>query len=222
MPGVETVVSYHCECFLRKGALVLDDVVEVLVVAPAEHETVEAATGRVDAIRVGVGGVVVDWVAGVGVGGEGGFAVDDGGRKGAADGEGVADDVPLAGRTGKEVEELAEVVDEPGELHPAWLAIAAHGFGGLKEVFDLRKGGVWVGVVDQGVEFLDRGPDGHPGASAGVEGGAGGEVIGDCLFGVLFKVEGSDSVAGFFVLPKLSLVWGCIGGVGILREVSGL
>ena len=54
-------------------------------------------------------------------------------------GEGIADDAPL--RLVVEAEALAEIVDEAGEDHPAGMAVAADGFGGLEEVFNLGEVG---------------------------------------------------------------------------------
>jgi pimeloyl-ACP methyl ester carboxylesterase len=51
----------------------------------------------------------------------------------------------------KEVEQLAEIVDETGDLHPVGLAVLAHGLGGLQQVLDLGSVGVGVAGVDLGV-----------------------------------------------------------------------
>lgn len=153
------MVPDHGEGLGGEGALFLADVVQVLVVAPGEHDVVEAAGGGVDAVLGGV-----DGVDGVRVGGEG-AGVDDAFVEAAADGEGVADDVPLA-LGGVEEEEFAEVVDQPRELEPGGFAVAADGLGGLEEVLDLGEGGVGVGFVDERVEFLHCLPDGHFGTGA--------------------------------------------------------
>ena len=190
MPWVETMVPDHRQRLVRQPTLVPDDVVQVLVVTPAEHDPVHPAVRPVDATR----GVVrrVDLVRVVG---EGGAAVDDALVERTADRKSVAHDVPLAPRV-EEVEQLAQVVDQAGELHPAGLAVAADGLGGLEEVLDLRQRGVRVGLVDQGIEPLHRVPDGHPGAGFAVEELARVSVVGYCLLRVLFAVEGFDAVIG--------------------------
>lgn len=106
----------------------------------------------------------------------------------------------------EEEEEFAKVVDETRELHPSRLAVSADGLGGLEEVLDLAELGVWVRLVDEGVELLHGLPDGHLGSGLGVEIVAGLEVVGDCVLGVLFLVEVLYSVAGVLVLPELGLV----------------
>lgn len=205
VPGVEGVVADHGQGLVGERGLVLDDVVEVLVVAPAEHDVVETAVGRVDAVL----GVVVG-VGGIGVALSEGGRVDAAVREGAADSEGVADDVPLAlgAELREEDHELAEVVDETSQLHPAGLAIAADGLGGLEKVLDLGEGGIGVRLVDQGVELLHGLPDGHLGARAGgaVEAVAGLQVVGDGLLVVLLAVEVLDAVVGVLVVAEGSLV----------------
>lgn len=130
MPGVERVVADHSQTLIRDSRLVLHDVVEVLVVAPGQHDVVHTAAGHVDAVLSAVDLVVVVGVALEGVG------VDDALVEGATDGECVADDVPLALGIVEE-EKLAQVVDQTDELEPAGLAVAANGFCGLEKVVDL-------------------------------------------------------------------------------------
>jgi hypothetical protein len=96
---IERVVADHGEGGGGEGALLLGDGVHVLVVAPGEEDVVEAAAGRVDAVRRRIHGVAC-----VRVGRE---CV----RVDVLVGEGGADDVPLAG--GAE-----GVVHQPDELHP--------------------------------------------------------------------------------------------------------
>ena len=43
VPRVEAVVSDHGESIVRKGGLLFHNVVEVLIMTPGEHDTVEAA-----------------------------------------------------------------------------------------------------------------------------------------------------------------------------------
>ena len=200
VPRVEGVVADHGEGLGGQGGLALDDVVEVLVVAPGEHDVVEAAAGAVDA-ELGA----VDLVAVVRVVLEGLGAVDDTVVKGAADGEGVTDNVPLA-FGGEEIQQLAQVVDQARQLHPARLTVTTDGLGGLEQMLDLREGGVRVGLVDERVELLHRLPHRHLGVSLGAIVVAGLEIVGDRLLGVLLLVEVLDPIAGVLELSELSLV----------------
>jgi len=118
--------------------------------SPAQHEILEAAALCIDA-QPGA----VDGVSGVGVTREG-LGIDDACGEGAADDEGVAHDVPLALRA-EEEQQLAQVVDQGGQLHPARLAVAPACFGGLQEVRELRERGVGIGGVDEGVESVRGG-----------------------------------------------------------------
>lgn len=90
VPWVEGVIPDHGQCFGGKTGLVLDDMVKVLVMAPAEHHIVEAATGGVDPMLGAVHGVMDVRVCCKGLG------EDDALIKGTAHGEGVADYIPLA------------------------------------------------------------------------------------------------------------------------------
>lgn len=200
VPGVERVVADHSERLSRQDRLLLGNVVEVLIVTPREHDIVQSAARRVDTELGAVDGVVIVRVVLEGLG-----AVDDAVIETKTDGESVTNDIPLA-LCVEEVEQLAQVVDEAGQLHPAGLAVAADSFCGLEEVLDLGEAGVWVGLVDEGVEFLHGFPDGHLGAGLGVEHVAGFEVVGHCLLGVLLLVEVLDAVTGVFVLAELGLV----------------
>ena len=173
--------------------------VQVLVVAPAQHNVVHTAAGAVDAVFSAINRIGRVRVAGKSV------RVDDGAVEGAADGEGVAHDVPLALGV-EEEEQLAEIVDQARELEPAGLAVATDGLGRLEEVLDLGEGGVRVGFVDEGVELLQGLPDGHFGAGSVFEVVARLKVVGYRLLLVLLTVEVLDAVAGVFVLPKLGLV----------------
>lgn len=74
--------------------------------APREHDVVQAAAPRVDTELGGVGGVIGVLVLLEGLGTE-----DDAIIEGTADGEGVADNIPLALGIMEE-EKLAKVVDE--------------------------------------------------------------------------------------------------------------
>lgn len=104
VPWVERMVSNHSESLVGEGALLLADVVKVLIVSPREHDVVHTAAWSVDSVLG-----AVDWVLGVWVVLKGTW-VDDGVIEAAADGEGVADDIPLT--TGVvEEEQLPEVVD---------------------------------------------------------------------------------------------------------------
>jgi hypothetical protein len=201
VPWVEGVVAYHGERLRWQRALLLGDVVEILVVSPAQHDVVEAAAGGIDAVLGAVDLVIV-----VSIGFEGLVAVDDLVVKGAADWEGVADDVPLALGV-EEVQQLAKVVYQARELHPAWFSIFAHRLGSLQEMLDLGERGVRVGLVDEGVELLHGFPDRHLRASLGSKFIARSEVVGNGLLGVLFEVEVLDFGLGVFVLTELGLVF---------------
>ncbi|PNY27089.1 hypothetical protein TCAP_02983 [Tolypocladium capitatum] len=217
VPRVEGVVTNHGERLVRQDGLVAHDVVEVLVVAPAEHHIVEAAAGAVDAEPGAVDGVVDVRVVGKGAG------QDDALVKGAADGERIPDDVPLA--LGLELREeehqLAQVVDEARDLHPPRLAVAADGLGGLQQVLNLRERRVRVRLVDERVELLHGLPDGHlgPGAGGVAEAVASGEVVRHSLLLVLLLVKGLDAVAGVLVLAELRLVLGGVEpGPGVVLD----
>lgn len=80
-------------------------------------------------------------------------------------------------------------MDQPGELHPVGLAITSHGFGGLEQVLDLRETRVRVALVDEGVEFLDGFPDGHPSPGLAVKLFTGLEVELESLLCVLLGVK---------------------------------
>lgn len=216
VPGVEAVVADHGERLVGEGALVLDDVVEVLVVAPAEHDVVEADTRRVDAELGAVDGVVVVRVA------LEGLRVDAALVKGAADGERVADAVPLALREAvPEQHQLAQVVDQARQLHPAGLAVPAHRLGALQQVVDLAQLRVRVALVDERVQLLHRLPDGHlgPHPRRALEPQAGLQVVGHRLLLVLLPVEVLDAVARLLVLPELGLVFLAVE-LGLLIEVG--
>ena len=200
VPWVEAVESDHGKSLLWQGALVLADVVEVLVVAPAEHDVVETAAWGVDAVLGAVDRVFEVWVLRERL-----VAVDDALVECTADWEGVTNDVPLALGV-EEEEELSEVVDEAGNLHPSWLAVTSDGLGTLEQMLDLAELGVGVALIDQGVELLHGLPDGHLSSGLGLEIVSGLEVVGDGVLGVLLLVEVLDSVVGFFVVSELSLV----------------
>jgi hypothetical protein len=93
--------------------------------APGEHHVIHTAARLVDGILC-----AVYWVSIVGIVDEG-VQVDDALVEGAANGKGVADNVPLA-LGAVEEEELAEVMNESGQLHPSRFSIAADGFCGLQ------------------------------------------------------------------------------------------
>jgi hypothetical protein len=203
VPGVERVVSDHSQPFVRDGRLILHDVVEVLVVTPAQHNVIKSAARQVDAMLC-----TVDFVVEVGVVLEC-IRVDDTLVKGTAHRECVADHVPLTLCVVEE-EKLAQVVDETDELHPARLAVPADGFGGLEEVIDLGEGCIRVGLVNECVELLHGLPDSHLGASLAMEVVAGAQIVGYGLLLVLLAVEVLDAVACFFILTELSLVLLCV------------
>ena len=122
MPRVERVVADHSQSLIRKKRLILEDMVQVLIMSPRQHDIVHTTARLIDAIRGVVLRVVVIRVP------LHGLRVNDLVAEGTADGEGIAHDIPLAGSTIEE-EKLAEIVDQTGDLHPAGLAVSAHGFG---------------------------------------------------------------------------------------------
>ena len=149
--GVEGVIADHGQSFFRQ--MILDDMIEVLVVAPRQVDAVQPAARLVDAALGLIGG---DGLVGV--------VLEELGendllRVSAADGERVADDGPL--RLAEEAEDLAEVVNQPGQDEPARVAGGANGLGRLHQVLDLGQVGIRVAVVDQRVEELHRLPDPH-------------------------------------------------------------
>ena len=113
-------------------------------------------------------------------------------------------------RLAPETEDFAEVVDEAGKDHPARLAVGPEMLGRLEEVFQLRKIGVGIGVVDQLVEVFGGLPDPHLAAvEAKVFRTLGeGEFVG--LVGVVQPVElpnGRPGV-GFVVAELPGLLFG--------------
>jgi len=199
VPRVERVVSDHCEGLIRESALLLADMVEIFIVAPAQHDIVQAAAGWINPVFG-----AVDLVPTVGIVGER-ARVDDALIEPAADRESVAHYIPLAPGVVEE-EELAQIVDQTRQLEPFGLAISADCLGGLQEMLDLAERRVRIGFIDQRIELLHRLPNCHARPRLGVEVIAGFEVVCDRLLRVLLTVEILDSVAGFFVLPKLGLV----------------
>lgn len=203
VPRVEAVVADHGQRLGRQRRLVPDDMIQILVVAPRQHHVVHAAAGGVDAVLR-----AVHRVHRVRVQPET-LRVDDALVERAADGERVADDVPLALRVVEE-QQLAQVVDEARELHPARLAVAPDRLGALQQVLDLAQRRVRVALVDQRVELLHGLPDRHLLARPRrrVEAVARRQVVRHRLLLVLLAVEGLDALARLVVLPELRLVLG--------------
>jgi len=199
VPGVEAVVSDHGQRLIWQRRLLLDDMVQVLIMAPTEHDLIESTAFAVDAVLGAVDRVVVVLVAFEGI------WIDDTLIEGTAHREGVANDVPLAFGV-EEEKELAKVVNEASELHPARLAITTDSFCGLEQMFDLGEGGVGVGFVDERIQLLHGFPDGHVSTSLAVEVVASFEVVCHGLLLVLLTVEVLDTVAGSIELPELRLV----------------
>jgi hypothetical protein len=199
MPWVEAVVSDHGQSLVWNCALLFHDVVQILIVAPAEHHIIHTAPRGIDPVLGRVNRILRVRVGGECVG------VDDLGGEGTADGEGVSYYVPLP-LSIEEEKQLAEIVNETCELHPAGLAVSPNSLRRLEEMLDLREGGVGVGLVDQGVEFLHRLPDGEFSTDLALKCVAGLQVVGDCLLLVLLGVEVLDAVAGILVLSELCFV----------------
>lgn len=200
VPWVEGVVTDDGESLLGQRRLVLDDVVQILIVTPREHHVVKTTARAVDS-ELGA----VDLVVVIGILLEGLGTVDDSVVESKADGEGVADNVPLA-LSIEEEEQLSQIMDQTGQLHPSGLAIASDSLCRLEQVVNLRERGVGVRLVDQGVQPLHSFPDAHLRASLGVELVASLEVVGDSLLGVLLLVEVLHAVTGVLVLAELGLV----------------
>ena len=115
--------------------------VQVFVVSPRHVDAVQPAARLVDpALSLVFGDVAVGVFLEE-------FGEDDLVRVAAADRERVADHGPL--RLAEEAEDLAQVVDQPGQDEPAGMSVGTDRLGGLHEVFDLRQLGVGVAVVDQ-------------------------------------------------------------------------
>ena len=135
------------------GQVILDDVVDVLVVAPRQVDAVEAGVFLVDAEARGHHGVPAVGVQ-VKI-----FGIDAPIGELAADRERIPDYRPL--RFAEMAEQLSQVVDQAGDDQPAWLPGAAHRLCGLQRVFDLREVHVGIAVVDERVEKLERLPHVH-------------------------------------------------------------
>ena len=134
MPCVKRVVANHVLGRLRQ--IVFEQVVQVFVMAPGHVHLVQPAVGAVDAQLGVVAAVVAVRISGKKLG------VDDALRVAAADRKGVAHHRPL--RLAKQAQHLAQVVHKAGQHEPIGVAVGADGFGGLKQVADLRQ--VDVGV----------------------------------------------------------------------------
>ncbi|SPQ25016.1 89b13250-4d62-48bf-a38d-91ee954c6ffb [Thermothielavioides terrestris] len=194
----------YCQSLARQRALVLQDQVQILVVAPAHQQLVHAAPGRVHAILravhlVGRVRVSLEHL------GEDASLVEA-----AADRKRVAHDVPLAGGAVVQHEhDLSQVVDESSQLHPSRLAIAADRLGALQQVVDLAELRVGVAVVDQCVELFYGLPDGHlePWTRGRIETLACRQVVSHCLLGMVLGVEVLDPLARIGVSSKRCLVF---------------
>lgn len=215
------MVADHGKGLIGEGGLVLDDVVEVLVVSPREHDVIKTTVGRVDAelgVEVGVDSIRVSLGKAL--------RVDDLVRESTTNGESVANNVPLSLslELGKEKHQLAKVMDEASELHPSRLAIAANSLSRLEKMLDLGEGGVRVGLVNESVELLHSLPDGHLRARARgvVEAVAGSKVVSNSLLVVLFPVEVLDAVGSIGVLAEgvLVLLLVELGGFIVLDHVD--
>lgn len=204
VPRIKRVIANHGESLIRQSRLILNHVIEIFVVAPAEHDVVKAAPGRVYA-ELGV----VDGILGIGVGLKS-LGQNDALIESTANRESVSNYIPLTLglKLGKEKHQLTQVMDETGQLHPTRLAVAANSLRRLEEMLNLREGGIGVGLIDQSVELLDSLPDGHFRSNSGsaVETVASSQVISYSLLLVLLSIEVLDAIAGVFVLTELRLV----------------
>lgn len=145
MPWVKAVVPNHSKSLIGEGGLIFDDVVQVLIMAPRDHDVVKTAARCVDAFFGAVDGIVDVRVRSKRL-----VAVDDSVIEGTANGESVAHDIPLTFGI-KEEQKFAEIVDKARQLHPSWTPITTHGFCGLKQMLDLTKVGVGVRLINEGV-----------------------------------------------------------------------
>lgn len=204
VPRIKRVIANHGESLIRQSRLILNHVIEIFVVAPAEHDVVKAAPGRVYA-ELGV----VDGILAIGVGLKS-LGQNDALIESTANRESVSNYIPLTLglKLGKEKHQLTQVMDETGQLHPTRLAVAANSLRRLEEMLNLREGGIGVGLIDQSVELLDSLPDGHFWSNSGsaVETVASSQVISYSLLLVLLSIEVLDAIAGVFILTELRLV----------------
>src|SRR5579871_2539251 len=74
-------------------------------------------------------------------------------------------------------------------------------------MIDLREVGIWVGLIDESVELFNGFPYGHLSARLCFEFISSFEIVGNCLFLMLFTIKVLDPVASFLVLPEMSLVF---------------
>ena len=137
----------------RLRHIVLEQVVQVLVVAPGHVHLVQPAVSAVDAQFAVVAAVLAVRVGGKKLG------VDDAVRVPAADREGVAHHRPL--RLAKQAQHLAQVVHEAGQHKPVGVAVGADRLGGLQQVADLGQVDIRVRLVDQGIEVVQPLPGRH-------------------------------------------------------------
>src|SRR3984957_8552267 len=111
VPWIERVIPNHSQSLCRERALLLDDVVQILIMSPAQHDIVESTARAIDAILGAVDFIVIICIVSKGL-----VAVDDGIVKGATHRKGVANNVPLTLGV-EEVEQLAKIVYEACQLH---------------------------------------------------------------------------------------------------------
>ena len=155
-----------------------------LTVTPREHDVCEAAAGLVDSVLGHELRVVVVRVGFERVG------VDDLVAELGSDDERVAHDVPLT-LGAEEAQQLAEVMDQAGHLHPVGLAVSSDRLGRLQQVLNLANRGVRVGLVDKRIEHLHRLPDRHAGPDGLAERLAHPDVVLESLLlMLLLKVSG--------------------------------
>ena len=188
-------------CCCRPGR----DTYKIFVVSPSDHHILQAAVLLVDAVllrihgvvEIGIrfkgswvlSGVVRQYVASLGIRQSSCLTHHNLIlRELASNDKSVTNDIP-ASFTSEKVEEFAKIMNKSRHLHPLWLAILSHGFGGLQEVFDLSRIGVRIGRVHKLVEHLHGLPDTHDRSRLFERSLSGCDVEGDCLLGVLFADE---------------------------------
>src|SRR5207253_1922178 len=129
MSGIEGVVTNHCQTFFRQ--VILDDLVQILVMAPGEMHAVETTTLLIDAARALIERNLAVRIIRKKLG------ENDLLRKSAPHRERIANHRPLG--LAEQAEHLTKIMDQTRQDKPARLASATNGFGHLHEVLDLTK-----------------------------------------------------------------------------------
>lgn len=206
VPGIERVVSNHRQALSRECGLVLDNVIEVFVVSPGEHNIIQADSGGINAKLCLVNIVVVVFIVLERI-----FSKNDSIVERTADREGVSNDIPLPTCT-EEEQKFAEVMDEANQLHPARLPIFSQSLRSLEEMSQLGLLSVRVTFVHECIQLLKRFPDRHFGSRLTVEVLPCLQVESCSLESMLLSIERLHTVACIVELPKC-------GGIFVLVEL---